>query len=83
MAAPDDEEGAFGIAFAGAVGGMIIGGIMGAAPSDAELPSRMYYPSDAVFPQDLRSYCLYKDKLPRFLHAVALYSEQGQGPEPR
>jgi hypothetical protein len=81
LAAPDDEETAYGIAFAGAVGGMIIGGIVGAAPSDDDLPSCLYSTSDTVFPRDLQRYCLYKDKLPRFLHAIALYPEQSRSPD--
>ncbi len=67
----------FGIAFAGAFAGMIVGAILGSSGGDEEeLPPAAYSPQLSTSLGSLRTYCLYKDKKPRFLQSIMHYSGQ-------
>ncbi|MCZ7557021.1 MAG: hypothetical protein M5R41_11540 [Bacteroidia bacterium] len=78
LVASDDDDGvALGFGIAGGIGGMITGAVIGSSrDASDDLPPQMCHPRNGLFPAALSVRCLYKERLPRFLHVVRAYTEQ-------
>jgi hypothetical protein len=77
LVASDDGGTALGFGIAGGIGGMIAGAVIGSSrDASQDLPALICTPANGMFPAALHSRCLYKDKLPRFLQSVPVYTEQ-------